>query len=348
MKISKNDLEAAQKEGIISNNQVENLITFLQKRSSTTPRFDFTHILYYMGGLLAIGAMSLFMNLGWESFGGWGIVAISLIYAAIGLKLASVFERRGYGIPAGICATFVIALTPLAIYGLQQGLGVWPDDTVYRDYHRYIKWHWLIMELGTLAVAAVIAKFYRYSFLIMPVAVTLWYMSMDVAAWLAMAWFDETWANYELRKLVSMYFGIAMILFAFWVDIRSRSKVDYGFWLYIFGVLAFWGGMTMQHSDNELSKFIYFCINLGLIGVGVVLVRKVFVVFGGLGCTVYIGHLAYDVFEDSLLFPFALTGIGLLVIYSGVVWQKREKAVTAKVHGLLPDRLRELLESRRF
>jgi hypothetical protein len=40
-----------------------------------------------MGGLIAIGAMTLFMNLGWESFGGWGIFFISLAYAGIGFKL---------------------------------------------------------------------------------------------------------------------------------------------------------------------------------------------------------------------------------------------------------------------
>ena len=32
------------------------------------------HILYYLGGLIAIGAMTLFMTLGWERFGGGGLV----------------------------------------------------------------------------------------------------------------------------------------------------------------------------------------------------------------------------------------------------------------------------------
>ena len=49
---------------------------------------------------------------------------ISLAYAGVGLKLTGMFQTRGYAIPAGICATFVVALTPLAIYGLQQGMVV--------------------------------------------------------------------------------------------------------------------------------------------------------------------------------------------------------------------------------
>ena len=74
-----------------------------------------------------------------------------------------------------------------------------------------------------------------------------------------------------------------MIGLAFWVDIRSHHKADYAFWIYTFGVIAFWGGLSSQNSHNEISKFIYFCTNLLMIGVGVLLIRRVFVVFGALG-----------------------------------------------------------------
>ncbi|EKE02934.1 MAG: hypothetical protein ACD_20C00307G0003 [uncultured bacterium] len=341
MKITKKNLELAVAENIISQNQADKLYTFFKALPTTGPSFDFTHVLYYMGGLIAIGAMTLFMNLGWESFGGWGIFFISISYVVIGLKLAKNFQIKGHAIPAGICATFVVALTPLAIYGIQQAMGWWPDDSTYREYHRYIKWHWIYMELGTLAVGAIIAFIYRYPFLQMPIAVTLWYMSMDIAAMLAGGRPD-----FELRALVSMYFGLAMTLFAFWVDIRSSKSGDYAFWLYIFGVMTFWGGMTSQHSDSELSKFIYCCINLLLVGVGVVIVRRVFVIFGAIGCSIYLGHLANEVFKDSWLFPIALTAIGLGIIYLGLLWQKNEKQITHQVRSLLPVPLRELLEER--
>lgn len=341
MKITKKNLQDAVEEKIITSEQSDRLVEFLKKHPTSGPNFDFTHVLYYLGGLIAIGAMTLFMNLGWESFGGWGILIISLVYAAIGMKLSNVFDSKEYNIPAGICATFVIALTPLAIYGLQQALGLWPDETTYRDYHRYIKWHWLYMELGTLAVGAIVAWKYKYPFLIMPIAVTLWYLSMDITAMVYGGDFD-----WELRKLVSMYSGLLMIGLAFWVDVRSRNKADYAFWIYIFGVMAFWGGMSMQHSDSELSKFIYFCINLFMIGIGALLVRRVFVVFGALGSCGYLGHLASNVFKDSWLFPISLTAIGLLVVCLGILWQKHEQTITLKIRNILPVQLKELLDSR--
>ena len=137
-----------------------------------------------------------------------------------------------------------------------------------------------------------------------------------------------------------------MIGLAFWIDIRAHKTADYAFWVYIFGVLAFWGGLSSQHSDDELSKFIYFCINLGMIAVGVLLVRRVFVVFGALGSCLYVSHLASVVFKDSWLFPIALTAIGLGVIYLGVLWQKHEQAVTQATRQFLPQPLRELLDGK--
>ncbi len=342
MKITKKNLEMAVQEDIISPDQMDRLLAFLNALPATGPRFDFTHVLYYMGGLVAIGAMTLFMNLGWERFGGWGIFVIALVYAGAGLKLTHVFQAKGHAIPAGICAAFVVALTPLAIYGLQQAMGWWPDETTYREYHRYIKWHWIFLELGTLAAGAVVAYRFRYPFLIMPMAVTLWYMSMDVAAMLVGGRPD-----FELRALVSMYFGLAMTLFAFWVDMRAAESGDYAFWLYLFGVMTFWGGMSAQQSDSELSKFIYCCVNLFLIGAGVVIVRRVFVVFGAMGVSLYLGHLANEVFKDSWLFPIALTAIGLGIIYLGLVWQKNEQRITRKVRSWLPPALQQYLEAKR-
>jgi hypothetical protein len=341
MKITKENLNKAVKNNILTSTQAHELVIFLKSQPNVGPVFDFTHVLYYFGGLIAIGAMTLFMNLGWESFGGWGIFFISLIYAGVGLKLTNHFQNKGHAIPAGICATFVVALTPLAIYGLQQAFGVWPDETTYNEYHKYIKWHWIYLELGTLAAGTFVAWKYKYPFLIMPIAVTLWYMSMDLTAMISGA--DITW---ELRKLVSMYSGLLMICLAFWVDVRSRKTADYAFWLYIFGVIAFWGGLSAQDSDSELSKFIYFMINVFMIGVGVLLIRRVFVIFGALGCCGYLGHLASSVFEDSWLFPIALTAIGLSIIYLGVIWQKNEATITEKARSLLPLQIKELLDSR--
>lgn len=342
MNLKHAQLTAAAAKGLLTAEQAEQLWQFLSEQSLDTPGFNFTHILYYLGGMIAIGAMSLFMTLGWESFGGWGIFFIALAYAGAGLKLADYFlHRKQLLIPAGIVAVFVVVLTPLAVYGLQQGLGWWAEGRAYRDYHVFIDWRWLMMELATLAMGAVLLWRYRLPFLVMPVAVTLWYMSMDLAPFL----FDAE-VGWEARKLVSLWFGLLMVLLAFWVDIRARFEKDFAFWLYLFGVLAFWGGLSLMNSDSELGRFMYLCINVALIVVGAVLSRRVFAVFGGLGIASYLGYLAYRVFSDSLLFPFVLTVIGLAIIYLGILWQRHEAKFSAGLRASLPGALRELIEQR--
>ena len=343
MELNRPLLADAVERGILSEAQSQQLWDFLSSQSQATAHFRFTHILYYLGGMIAIGAMSLFMNLGWERFGGWGLFFIALAYAGAGLKLTEHFlNDRRLPIPAGIAATFVVVLTPLAVYGLQSALGGWADGRVLRDYHTRIDWRWILMELATLASAAVMLWRYRLPFLVMPVAVTLWYMSMDLAPFLAGAP-DLDW---EFRRFVSLWVGLLIALLAFWVDIRTRGSQDYAFWLYLFGVLAFWGGLSLMKSDSELGKFAYLCINLLMIAVGALLSRRVFAVFGGLGAAGYLGHLAHDVFKDSLLFPFALTTIGLGIVYLGVVWQRHEVALSRRLRALLPPPLQALIERR--
>lgn len=293
--------------------------------------------------MIAIGAMSLFMNLGWERFGGWGLFSVAVAYAVAGLLLTEYLLHRNLQIPAGIMATFVVVLAPLAVYGLQVAFGLWSPGHVYREYHTHIDWRWIFMELATLAIAAIMVWRYRMPFLVMPLAVTLWYMSMDLTPFL----FGQADANWKLRQLMSVWFGIVMCLFALWVDIRARQEKDFAFWLYLFGVLTFWGGLSMMRSDSELNKFIYLCINLALIMVGATISRRVFVVFGALGTAGYIGHLAYDTFKDSMLFPFVLTFIGLAVMYLGVIWQRNEQNITSTLRGLLPVPIKELIEKQR-
>ncbi len=333
MELKRTHLNQAAEGGLISHQQADQLWTFLSERAIDTPSFRFSHILYYAGGLIAIGAMSLFMTLGWESFGGWGLFFIALAYGGAGLWLTEfLLNRSKLPIPAGISAAFVVVLTPLAVYGLQVALGWWEAGSVYREYHRLIDGRWMFMELATLAVGALMLWRYRLPFLLMPIAVTLWYMSMDLTPFL----FNNEDLTWELRKVVSLWFGLLMLVVAFWVDMKTRHDKDYAYWLYLFGVLAFWGGLSMMNSESELGKFIYLCINLLLIVVGSILSRRVFTVFGGLGAVGYIGYLAYDVFSDSALFPFVLTIIGFGAVWLGIYWQRNE----AKINGYVRRALR--------
>lgn len=346
MDVQRPDLEEAVRLGLLQPAQVEPLWGFLAARRTDSPRFTGTHVLYYLGGLIAIGAMSLFMTLAWESFGGWGLFAVALAYAGLGLGLTEHFlYRRHLAIPAGIMAAFVVVLVPLATYGLQNALGWWPDEHPYRDYHRLIEWHWLYLELATLAAAALLLWRYRLPFIGMPLAVTLWYMSMDLSRFILgiEAGLPDAWDFY---RRFSLAFGLAMTGLAFWVDLRTRSGKDYAFWLYLFGVVTFWAALSSFESPSEWNKFLYFLINLAMVGVATLLARRVFAVCGGLGIAGYLFHLADQVFQDSLLFPLALSLLGIGIIWLGVWYSRHEAALARRLRGLLPGAMADLLERR--
>lgn len=349
MQVTRAIIDEAAAQGLLKANDTEGLWKFLVERQQEAPTFKAGHVLYYLGAMIAIGAMTLFMTLGWQRFGGFGLLLISAAYGAAALALTEYLLRsRKLVTPAGIMAALAVVMVPLGIYALQHLLGFWTtaggSETAYRDYHTHIDWRWVVMELATLLAGALALWRYRLPFIVLPVAVTLWYMSMDLAP-LLLGVGSASVFSYE-RKLISVVFGIGMTLLAFYVDLRSRHGRDFAFWLYVFGVLTFWGGLTMMESDSELSKALYCVINLAMIAAGAALSRRVFAVFGGLGVALYLGHLSHTIFRDSMLFPVALTAIGLAVIAGGIYWQRHEAVIGRRLRSCMPLPVRSLLEQR--
>ena len=344
MKIAKADLDRAAKEGILSSDQAERLWARLQEEDSQQPHFSGTHVAYYFGAMIVISAMGWFMNLGWERFGGPGIFAISAIYALCFILAGkTLWSLIGLQIPGGLLFTMAVCMVPLAVYGLEKWAGFWPQGSPshYRDFHVYVKGCWIVMELATILAGAVALRFISFPFLTAPIAFALWYLSMDLTP-LLYGVDDFSW---ETRKWVSLCLGLVMLLASFLVD--RRTEKDYAFWGYLFGLLAFWGGLSFMDSHSQLGKFLYCCINVGLIVVSVLLDRRAFAVFGSLGVFGYLGYLSYDVFANSLMFPFALTILGVAIIFFGTQFQKNGERIQRALLSCCPEAVKKWLPSQR-
>jgi hypothetical protein len=344
MNVSKDDLTWAASEGVISPQQGEALWRALERRQGAGPKFDLPHVAYYFGALIVIGAMGWFMNLGWERFGGGGIFLISAVYAlCFVLAGRTLWYKEKLQVPGGLLFTMAVCMTPLAIYGLERLTGIWPqaDPGVYRGYHIWVKGSWFLMEVGTILAGVVALRFIRFPFLTAPIAFSLWYMSMDLTPLL----FGQTDFTWNQRLWVSLWFGLAVLLVSYIID--RRTEEDYALWGYLFGMLAFWGGLSLMESGSELRRFLYCVINVGLILLSVLLDRRLFIVFGSLGVFGYLGHLAYRVFKDSLMFPFVLSFLGILIIYLGIKYQRNRDVINRSILGLMPKKFRQLLPQER-
>lgn len=344
LRLTREDLTRAAAAGILEGAQADALWTFLGGRALTLPeqaRFSFGHTLYYFGGLLAIGAMSLFMTLSWDALGPWGICALALLYGVACWAMAEMLRRRGFIIPAGLLAALAVFLVPLATWSAQHAMGLWTDvpgavsGARFSQYHQWVDGRWLTLEVATLIAAALALWRLRLPFLVMPVALTLWYMSMDLSQWEPL---EEGIPDLEHLRHVSIIFGLSMCAAAGVLDLirRRRNTADYATWLYLFGAIAAWSGVTLSDSNNEMARLAYALLNGGLVLFGAIIGRRVFTVLGAIGVATYLGYLAFELFQDSLLFPLALTAIGLGLVGIGIWWQRHEAAIHARLQRFMP------------
>ena len=345
MNISQDDLRKAATSSGISPDKADLLWQALQSNPpfAEKPKFDVTHVAYYLGALIVIGAMGWFMNTAWEKFGGVGIFIIASCCAICFVLTGRTLWKQGLRVPGGLLFTMAVCMTPLATYGIERWTGLWPasDPGQYANFHPYINGSWLLMEAVTVVAGFVALRFWRFPFLTAPIAYALWYMSMDLAELFG----NHQGMGWEEKQTVSAVFGGVMLLVSYLTDLRGKSD-DYAFWGYLFGLMAFWGGLSSMNSDSELGKFVYCLINLGLICCSLVLRRRTFIIFGSLGLFGYLGHLAYRVFADSIMFPFALSLLGIGIICLGVQYQRRRKIieqcfrkiVLPMISGLIPKR----------
>jgi hypothetical protein len=346
------DLDAAVAAGVIDAATRDRLAAYFAMRESATPpaspprKFDVTHVLYYAGALLVMSAMGLFSNAAFNALGGYALTATALIYAAGFVTLGAYLWRTpDLRTPAGLSIAVAVAMTPLAIYGVQDALNIWAADKPkdYQSFFPLISASWVYMEAGTVVTAVVALRFFPFPFIVMVAAIALWFMSMDLAALLAKLYAPNDWlSDWELRRRVSLYFGAAMILIAWALDVKRPAAGDFGFWLHLFGALAFWGAISASSDAAEIGKVVYCILNIALIFFAIFLNRRIYAVLGTIGVAGYLGYLAFDVFKDVLAFSFVVSLIGLGVIFVGVVYQRKRDKISAWLDAMLPPGLRAL------
>ncbi len=237
MKISREDLRWAADHGHLAPGQDATLWSALEARTAVRPRFDAAHVAYYAGALLVLGSMGWFVTLAWESLPGAALTLIAVVYAAVFLFSGRwVWDSLGLRVPGGLLLTMAVGMAPLATHGLLKEFNLWPGESpgAYPGFHLQIHGSWLALELATMLAGAVALKLRRFPFLPAPIAVAAWYFSMDIASLLL----GDGRDYWDGRDWMSAWFGLATLVFAYYLDLRSRHE-DFAFWLYLFGLLAF-------------------------------------------------------------------------------------------------------------
>eukprot|EP01122_Echinamoeba_exundans_P000347 TRINITY_DN1030_c0_g2_i1.p1 TRINITY_DN1030_c0_g2~~TRINITY_DN1030_c0_g2_i1.p1 ORF type:complete len:500 (-),score=71.54 TRINITY_DN1030_c0_g2_i1:153-1652(-) len=141
--------------------------------------------------------------------------------------------------------------------------------------------------------------------------------------WIAFAWklpnFDK---DYHLLPGHFINTLVAVILAASF-DLRFPFVVSVGVGAWV---------LVLAHKH---WKTIVAPLALLAIVIGVIIDSKLLVVVGSVFLLRFVSHLAFKIFKNSLLFPFALVAIGLSVIYVGIQYQTHHAAIRDHLFRLI-------------
>lgn len=178
------DLARAVDAGLLSAEQEQALLRFLRQQPPQQPSFQLAHVAFYLGALLIMGAMGWLLSEAWMRIGDVALLAVALLYIVLLTSAGLAMQRRGQPIPAGVLAAVAVSIVPLAVFALERLTGLWPLDDVqgdYHDYYRYVQGGWLLMEVATVGAGLLMLRLIPFPFIVMPIAVALWFMSMDLS-----------------------------------------------------------------------------------------------------------------------------------------------------------------------
>ena len=93
-------------------------------------------------------------------------------------------------------------------------------------------------------------------------AFSFWFFSMDVAALIL----GDSYLDWTGHAWISVIVGLLTIIIGYLLD-RTLHKPgeprseDFAFWCYLFGLMAFWGGLTSLGSQSETKWLFYAVLN---------------------------------------------------------------------------------------
>lgn len=327
LNIDRDDLDWAVSRKIIDDQQANTLWEGLWQRvGSDSGGFSVPGLLQYSGAALVMIAMAWFMGQSYTLFKESGLFMISVLYAlAFTLGGQYLWKREGTKVAGGLLHTLAVFMVPFAagsFLGMIKYNGDWRNGPIF-------------VEAMTLMAGLATVSYVRFPFLMAPISISAWAVSLDVLHRLLPT------LSWEEGRVFTMFFGLVMIASSYLVD--RRSKEDFGFWGYLLGTAGFWVALSMAPTSTELGKLLYFGVNLLMMVASVLLGRRIFVIFGSMGSIYYLGHLTFSLFGDSPMFPMVLVFMGLGIIFLGVQYHKHRQRIEEYVLGLIPEWLQPWL-----
>ena len=164
---------------------------------ATARRLWFTTIASYLGGFMVLLAFTIFVGIQWAAIGDGGRLFLSTVSLAVVMGIGLALRSSGFDTAGGLLATAAAAILPLVIYSFEKATGIWPDGRdpgPYDSFYREVLPAWVGMEVVSIATTIVLLRWLRFPLLTLLVAFWSWYLSMDLARWVAGS-DDRSWTS---------------------------------------------------------------------------------------------------------------------------------------------------------
>lgn len=371
MNFNEHDLQSAQRDGIISVEICDKLLEYLKSTADSetdasnlavtaenntveqegndnscnatalnnnASKFNIENFLYYFGGFIIISTMAFYLGCITNTT---ALFVAAILYFILFVRIGNSLWEKDKKTPGGLLYVCAVSITPVFVWAFEKIIGFLPEDLKdYSQFHRLIRSGYMFMELATIFVGLTFLKYRKFPLLTLPICYAMWYLSMDIVPFL-LGSEKITWG---MRNFSSCAFALVMLVYAINLDRdkQNRDSEDFSNWLYIFGATMLWGAVISilaryrwkndLHSLNyELAYFLTGLFNFAYMFIGILVKRKVFMVWGAIGFWTYLGYLAYNLFSNTFLFPFILVGFGLSLIYFGIYYSKNCKILEEKL-----------------
>jgi hypothetical protein len=278
-------------------------------------------VAYYFGAFMVLLAYTIFMGLQWESLGNLGQLAVSGLTIGVLWAIGYLLRRGGFKVAGGLLIFAGTGIAPLFFYSVQRATGLWPSaDSAasYSDFYQYVSADWIVMECASLLVAILVMWRVRFPLLSLLIAFWTWYLSMDLSR---LIFGTLPYQFTDRQHLLGIFIGAAMLLLG--VVLQRRARQDYSLWFYLFGHLIILGQLSALALEREgWLGLAYLVLYLLFVVASIWLQRRIFLVFGAIGCYGYLSYLAFHVFSGGLGFVLALGSLGLMIVLTAVGYQK--------------------------
>ncbi len=291
--------------------------------SSRQTPISFGAVLMYLGGFLILLAVTIFLALSWDAYSLAGQFAWATL-AVGGLWLVGAILRRNYrsALPGNLLILAGTGAVPLLVYTLLRLTGFLPERLSSYDtgeFHSRVQATWLIIEAASIAASVAAARRTRFGPTLLLTGLWGWLLAADLTRWTR---HDGKWSWHDADLWAGAAAG-AILIGAGMLARRGRAPA-FDRWLFLTGHTVLLINLMVLGLVNDSFGLAlgFLVLYLATVIASVWLQSTIFLVFGAGGTYGLICYLVLRNLHDAGEITLGLVFIGLIVVFTGIVYQK--------------------------